>query len=96
MCFPKQFRMINLAIIACFSTTILFGCEALQEAQKRKQERIMEEMVAQVKPGNHVSERSTLVGQIAPDFTLTDLNGNSVTLSGLKGKAVLINFWATW
>lgn len=35
-------------------------------------------------------------GQIAPDFTLYDLNGNPVKLSELKGKKVLINFWATW
>ena len=96
MYFPKQCRMINLAVIACFSATILFGCEAIQEAQKRKQVRIIEEMMAQVKPREHVSKRSTLVGQIAPDFTLTDLNGSSVTLSSLKGKAVLLNFWATW
>ena len=96
MCFPKQFRMINLAIIVCFSTTILFGCEAIQEAHKRKQVRIIKEMMAQVKPREHVSKRSTFIGQAAPDFTLTDLNGKSVTLSSLKGKAVLLNFWATW
>ncbi len=35
-------------------------------------------------------------GRLAPDFTLTDLEGNSVTLSDFRGKAVFINFWATW
>lgn len=30
------------------------------------------------------------------DFTLEDLNGSKVTLSGLKGKKVFLNFWATW
>ncbi|MDA8432453.1 MAG: TlpA disulfide reductase family protein, partial [Nitrospiraceae bacterium] len=34
--------------------------------------------------------------QKAPDFTLKDLRGNHVTLSSLKGKVVLLNFWATW
>jgi peroxiredoxin len=29
----------------------------------------------------------------APDFTLKDLKGNSVTLSSLRGKVVLLNFW---
>ena len=32
----------------------------------------------------------------APDFTLQDLDGNTVRLSGLKGKPVLMVFWATW
>ena len=32
----------------------------------------------------------------APDFTLADLNGNWVSLSDLKGKVVIVNFWATW
>ena len=32
----------------------------------------------------------------APDFTLQTSNGNSVSLSDFKGKAVLLNFWATW
>ena len=30
------------------------------------------------------------------DFTLKDLNGKNVTLSQLRGKIVLVNFWATW
>jgi len=35
-------------------------------------------------------------GFSAPDFTLDLLDGGQVTLSDLRGKAVLINFWATW
>ncbi len=32
----------------------------------------------------------------APDFTLRDLDGNAVHLEDLKGKVVLLDFWATW
>jgi cytochrome c biogenesis protein CcmG/thiol:disulfide interchange protein DsbE len=32
----------------------------------------------------------------APDFTLTDLSGNSISLSDFKGKVIFVNFWATW
>jgi len=36
------------------------------------------------------------VGKPAPAFTLTDIDGHRVSLSQLKGKPVLISFWATW
>jgi cytochrome c biogenesis protein CcmG/thiol:disulfide interchange protein DsbE len=39
---------------------------------------------------------SVQVGKPAPDFTLTDVDGNTVAMSQLKGKPVLITFWATW
>jgi len=32
----------------------------------------------------------------APDFRLTTLDGQTITLSDLRGRWVLINFWATW
>ena len=39
---------------------------------------------------------SPLIGKPAPAFELKDLNGNKVSLANYRGKAVLINFWATW
>ncbi len=38
------------------------------------------------------------VGQMAPEFTgaLVDGNGASLTLSSLRGKTVVVNFWASW
>jgi peroxiredoxin len=35
-------------------------------------------------------------GKIAPDFTLTDLEGKSHSLSAFRGKVVFLNLWATW
>ncbi len=35
-------------------------------------------------------------GKIAPDFTLTDLDGNVQKLSNYRGKDVLVVMWATW
>jgi peroxiredoxin len=44
-----------------------------------------------------ITENSTskLINSPAPDFTLKDLSGNQVSLSGLAGKTVFINFWVT-
>ncbi len=39
---------------------------------------------------------SPLLNKPAPAFTLEDLSGKKVSLDSFKGKAVLINFWATW
>lgn len=36
------------------------------------------------------------VGNPAPDFTVTDLEGRAVSLSDFRGQPVMINFWATW
>ena len=39
---------------------------------------------------------SPLAGKPAPAFELEDLSGNKVSLASYKGRAVLVNFWATW
>ncbi len=49
-----------------------------------------------VESGRQETTVGVKVGELAPDFTLTDLDGNSVTLSEYRGKVVFINFWATW
>jgi len=39
---------------------------------------------------------SPLLGKAAPDIALQDLDGNTVRLSELRGKPVVLNFWASW
>ena len=51
--------------------------------------------------GRMIEERITRLaktegGALAPDFTLTDPNGNAVTMSSVKGKIKIIDFWASW
>jgi len=36
------------------------------------------------------------VGDVAPDFQLTMIDGTKITLEELRGQVVVLNFWATW
>jgi thiol-disulfide isomerase/thioredoxin len=42
------------------------------------------------------SSKGQLIGNLAPDFELPALDGKNLKLSDLRGKAVLLNFWATY
>ena len=44
----------------------------------------------------HCSKEKKASSGLAPDFTLKSLDGQEITLSKLKGKVVLLDFWATW
>jgi cytochrome c biogenesis protein CcmG/thiol:disulfide interchange protein DsbE len=44
----------------------------------------------------HQEGTTTGVGDTAPDFKLARLDGSLLQLSDLRGKAVLVDFWATW
>lgn len=43
-----------------------------------------------------MAARPPVVGTPAPDFELSNLNGEKVSLSHYRGRIVLLNFWATW
>jgi len=43
-----------------------------------------------------VKMESELVGKPAPDFSLPDVDGNMIELKSLRGKYVLVDFWASW
>jgi thiol-disulfide isomerase/thioredoxin len=51
-----------------------------------------------VPPGTTTNGKipAPMAGFLAPDFELITLNGDTVTLSELQGKVVLVNFWASW
>ncbi|MEA2645248.1 MAG: hypothetical protein QOE92_331 [Chloroflexota bacterium] len=48
------------------------------------------------KPIEHANDRFATVGQPAPDFSGTDLDGKPVRLADYRGHLLVMNFWASW
>ncbi len=46
--------------------------------------------------GVQAEEAKDLINQVAPAWTLKDLDGHDVSFAQFKGKVVVIDFWATW
>lgn len=63
---------------------------------------IVQAMDKKAEPQNTTPQETTVkseglqIGSKAPDFELKTLSGETVKLSSLKGKRVMLNFWATW
>jgi thiol-disulfide isomerase/thioredoxin len=52
------------------------------------------EMAAKLKKKEELAK--TMINEVAPKFNLKDLDGNDISLDGLRGKIVIVDFWATW
>ncbi len=53
-------------------------------------------LVFLIRAVNQIQWHAIKIGKAAPEFTLTTFNNETVKLSDLRGKQVLINFWASW
>ena len=71
--------------------------EAIQKTDNSKNPKtLLAKLEAKAKEKEFNRIRKTLIDEEAPDFTVKSLNGDVVTLSDLKGKTVVLDFWATW
>ena len=98
----KRNTLVLTAVLAILAIFAWAGWANWEYRKQAAEKRLAEAAQGQLIPatpggsGGPGAYASPLVGKPAPDFALEDLSGNKVSLSSYKGKAVLINFWATW
>jgi len=85
---------IVLLVLATFAWAGWANWESRKQAAEKRMAEASQAEVLEAKDSQEAL--SPLVGKPAPAFSLEDLAGKRVSLADYKGKAVLINFWATW
>jgi thiol-disulfide isomerase/thioredoxin len=85
-----------LFILAVFAWAGWANWELRRQAAERRLASAAQGQPAPDAEGGEAQFISPLKGKPAPEFALEDLSGKKVSLASYKGKAVLINFWATW
>jgi cytochrome c biogenesis protein CcmG/thiol:disulfide interchange protein DsbE len=91
----------TLVVTAVLIILAVFAWAGWANYEYRKQAR--ERLAASAAQGEAMADTggapqtiSPLIGKPAPAFTLEDPSGKKLSLADYKGKALLINFWATW
>ncbi|HLO57900.1 MAG TPA: TlpA disulfide reductase family protein [Bacteroidales bacterium] len=80
-----------VAIIELYSDDEMKAREAGADSIAAKEQKEEAENERRIKESTLIHE-----GDMAPDVTIAMLDGTQIKLSDLKGKVVLLNFWATW
>lgn len=102
----KRNALVLVVIVVGISLMLWAGWHNLRErklAVQRAQESHVELIpsnsntdAASGAAGTDAKQAPSMVGRVAPKFTLVTLEGKRVSLADYKGRPVLVNFWATW
>jgi cytochrome c biogenesis protein CcmG/thiol:disulfide interchange protein DsbE len=98
--FPVRRNTLVLSAVVLILAIFAWAGWANWEYRKQAAERLLanagEGELVPAPEGGTAQYVSPLQGKPAPPFALEDLTGKKVPLASYRGKAVLINFWATW
>jgi thiol-disulfide isomerase/thioredoxin len=88
--------IVVIFILAVFAWAGWANWEYRKQAAEKLPAHVGQGELVPAPGGDAINYVSPLDGKPAPDFALKNLNGSKVSLASYKGKAVMINFWATW
>lgn len=101
----KRNHLVLILVVAALALMVWAGVDNYRR-RKAEQEKLrqMQAVLMAAPPGSsadaasapELEEKSPLEGKAAPPFTLETLQGQKVSLASYKGKAVLVNFMASW
>jgi thiol-disulfide isomerase/thioredoxin len=77
-------KRVTISSLLALGMIVLSSSDPLSNAQ------------AQQQAGGESVRRLALLRKLAPPFIVTTLDGQRVSLADYKGKALIVNFWATW
>lgn len=97
----KKFLDSNDNLITAYTIYSNIDMRDMSLKESRQMYRSLGEGAKATQYGRMIKERidrmaKTDGGAKAPDFTLKDINGNTVTMSAVSGKIKIIDFWASW
>jgi thiol-disulfide isomerase/thioredoxin len=73
-----------------------WGLDTMQMFYDKMNETVRQSNYAKYVAKQMAHKRGGSPGSVAKDFLAIDINGNKLTLSGFRGKYVLLDFWASW
>jgi thiol-disulfide isomerase/thioredoxin len=90
----KRNHIVLILVLAALALMFWAGWANFESRRQRVELRAGSQATMMQESGN--PDLPPLQDKPAPDFSLNDLSGKKVSLADFKGKAVLLNFWATW
>lgn len=89
----KTYKILKMVLLALIFVALLLGAKRLYDTLGSQVQ--LDTLATQATQAAEVEDTEP-EKQLAPDFTVYDLDGNPHKLSDFRGKPVILNFWATW